>query len=84
MAFVGKLDATRPWADLRDDGNNVRYIAPPALNVPAGEENDGEERKKPRRPRGGKKIQKEKENRETDQGGGGEVITAASQSHPQR
>lgn len=81
VVFVGKLDATRPWADLRDESNNVRYIAPPASTAPAGEGGDGEERKKPRRPRGGKKIQKEKENRETDQGGGSDVVAAGSQSH---
>ena len=76
VEFVGKLDTTRPWANLRDGDNAVRYIAPPKEVAQVEDRGEGEERKKSRRNRGGKK--KEKENREANADGGKEVSSVGS------
>ncbi|KAF7982480.1 hypothetical protein HWV62_28052 [Athelia sp. TMB] len=73
VEFVGKLDATRPWANLRDGDNVVRYFPPPKVVVQVEGTGEGEERKKSRRNRSGKK--KEKENREAAAEGEKEVST---------
>ncbi|KAF7969814.1 hypothetical protein HWV62_25936 [Athelia sp. TMB] len=73
VEFVGKLDTTRPWANLRDGDNVVRYFPPPKVVVQVEGTGEGEERKKSRRNRSGKK--KEKENREAAAEGEKEVST---------
>jgi hypothetical protein len=65
VAFVGKLDPTRPWADLKSAGHGVKYVPSPALER-EGDEGTGEsaegQRRKTRRNRGGKVKRQEKEN----------------------
>lgn len=54
VPFVGKLDATRPWADLRNN-EEVRYIPAPTIegSTRTGEVKGGPE-KRSRRNKGGK------------------------------
>jgi len=67
VAFVGKLDGTRPWADLKRTVG-VKYVPAPVLdqgdNGGAGEEAAG--RRRTRRNRGRKERGQEKMNTDSE------------------
>jgi hypothetical protein len=70
VAFVGKLDHTRPWADLKHVDDAVRYIPPP-VSEQGGDArvggSTGGQRRKTRRNRGG--VEKgQEENKEFNTG----------------